>query len=124
MNDTNSILEDIRQSVGLSKDSVDFDTDLMMHINSSISTLRQNGIGKATMVSDTSSTWGDLKDPEQDNEHFQMIPLFITMNTKFIFDPPPPSAVEFYSQHIDQLLWRLKVAYEEFPETTTTTTLY
>ena len=124
MKDSNSIIEDIRQSMGLSKDSVDFDTELMMHINSSISTLRQNGIGKATMVSDDTTTWGDLKDPEQDNEHFQMVPLYITMNTKFIFDPPPPSAVEFHSQHIDQLLWRLKVAYEEFPETTTTTTLY
>lgn len=124
LNVSNSILEDIRVAVGLSKDTLDFDTDLLMHINSAIGKLNQNGVGKFIVVKDKSSTWEDLKDPLQTegNQYFQMIPLFITLSTKLIFDPPPPSTVEYYSKSIDENLWRLKIAYEQI--TTTTTTSY
>lgn len=119
---TNSVLEDVRVAVGLTKDSPDFDTDLLMHINSAIGTLRQNGVTLPTLVSDTSTTWNDIRDPSkiESNEYFQMVPLYITLSTRFIFDPPPPSTVQYYATNIDQLLWRLKIAYEEYPTTTTT----
>lgn len=121
MNPTNSILEDVRLAVGLTIDTSDFDTDLLMHINASIGTLNQNGIGKNLIVIDTASTWNDLQEPTQyGNEFFKMVPLFIMLSTKLLFDPPPPSIVQYHQAHIDQLLWRLKIAYEE-PLTTTTT---
>lgn len=120
----NSILEDVRKAVGLSRDTVDFDTDLVMHINSAIGELRQNGVTLSTTVTDTSTTWGDLQNPLRTdaNEYFHMVPLFVTLSTKLIFDPPPPSTVEYYSNNISKILWRLKIAYEEY--TTTTTTSY
>lgn len=109
-----SILEDIRVAVGLSKDTADFDTDLIMHINGAIGKLNQNGVGSPLVVRDTSQTWGDLQDPLQveGNKYFHTIPLFITLSTKLIFDPPPPSTVEYYSKNINESLWRLKIAYE------------
>lgn len=112
---TNSILEDVRVGVGLEKLTTDFDTELLMHINSAISVLSQNGVNSTLIVNDDSKTWNDLQDPLQieGNKSFHMIPLFITLSTKQIFDPPPPSTIEYYSRSIDQLLWRLKVAYEE-----------
>jgi hypothetical protein len=112
---TNSILRDIRVVAGLSPDSSDFDIDLLMHINSSISKLNQNGVGKFLVVSDDTATWGDLQDPLQveGNKYFSMVPVFVTLSTKLIFDPPPPSTVQHYANNIDQALWRLKVAYEE-----------
>jgi hypothetical protein len=122
---TNSILENIRESVGLSSTTSDFDTDLLMHINSAIVKLNQNGIGNFIMVEDISTTWEDLQDPTQTegNKSFQMIPLFISLSTKLLFDPPPPSNVQYHASNIDQMLWRLKIAYEQ-PYTTTTTTIY
>lgn len=110
----NSILEDIREGVGLTRESDDFDADLIMHINSAIGELNQNGVGNNVMVRDVSTIWEDLQDPSQGeaNKYFQMIPLFITLSTKLIFDPPPPSTVEQYSRNIDKILWRLKLAYE------------
>lgn len=122
---TNSILENIRESVGLSSTTSDFDTDLLMHINSAIVKLNQNGIGNFIMVEDISTTWEDLQDPTQTegNKSFQMIPLFISLSTKLLFDPPPPSNVQYHACNIDQMLWRLKIAYEQ-PYTTTTTTIY
>lgn len=120
----NSVLEDVRVAVGLSRESPDFDTDLLMHINAAIGKLRQNDVIVPIMISDDSTTWGDLQDPTKTdaNEYFQMVPLFITLSTKIIFDPPPPSTVEQYVSSIDQILWRLKIAYEDL--NTDETTLY
>lgn len=124
MDETKSILRDIRAGVGLGEDTVDFDVDLIMHINAALATLSQNGVGFSTVVKDESTKWSDVKDPNQGegNLYFQMIPLYVTMSTKLVFDPPPPSAVEFHKSQIEQLLWRLKIAYEDM--TTTTTTSY
>lgn len=125
MDINNSILQDVRVAVGLSSDTADFDTELLMHINNAIGKLNQNGVGNFIVVNDTNSKWSDLQDLTQieGNKYFQMIPLFITISTKLLFDPPPPSSVQYHAQNADQILWRLKVAYEE-PYTTTTTTAW
>lgn len=111
----NKILEDVRMAVGLAKDNTDFDTDLKMYINSALSTLNQNGVGSIINVDDT-KTWLDFQDPLQveGNKYFQMVPLYVSLSTRILFDPPPPSSVEYHSRTIDQLLWRLKVAYEDY----------
>lgn len=110
----NSILKEVRASVGLDEESTDFDTELLMHINSAIGKLNQNGVGMITVVEDETKTWRDLQDPTQveGNMYFQMIPWFIMVSTKVIFDPPPPSMVDHYSKSIDETLWRLKTAFE------------
>lgn len=110
----NSILEDIRLAMGLSKTTSDFDTDLLMHVNAAIGKLNQNGVGAELVVFDTDATWDDLQDPMQadSNNSFKMVPLFIALSTKLLFDPPPPSSVQLHQSNIDQLLWRLKMAYE------------
>ena len=123
-----SILQTVRVAVGLSNDTVDFDTELLMHINGAIGKLNQNGIGKFLVVNDEESKWIDLQDDTQveGNKYFQMVPLFIALSTKLLFDPPPPSAVQTYQNNIDQALWRLKIAYEEpyVASVTTTTDVY
>lgn len=122
MDINNSILEDIRAAVGLERTVSDFDTELLMHINSAIGTLNQNGVGNELMVIDDAAIWLDFQNPTQiaGNKYFQMIPLFVMLSTKILFDPPPPSNVQYHQNGIDKALWRLKIAYEE-PITTTTT---
>jgi hypothetical protein len=122
---TNSILKDIRVAVGLAVDVTDFDGELLPHINNAISELNQIGVGNPLVVVDDKQLWGDLQNPNQTdgNLAFQMVPQFIGLSTKMLFDPPPPSTVQFYASNVEKLLWRLKFAYEE-PYTTTTTTLY
>lgn len=114
MNEDNSILKDVRQAVGLAPDNSDFDTELLQHINASIGKLNQNGVGKYLVVSGEEQKWSDLKNPDQveGNHYFASVPLFITLSTKIIFDPPPPSSVEHHARNASESLWRLKIAYE------------
>lgn len=111
---TNSILRDTREAVGLTPDNSDFDGELIPYINGAISKLNQNGVGRFLVVTDETQTWEDLKDPEQTNgnRYFSSIPPFVALSTKLLFDPPPPSSVEYHHRHAAEILWRLKVCYE------------
>ena len=114
MNLEDSILRTVRDAIGIGADSSEFDTELVMHINAALGTLNQNGVGLPVVVEDETLTWAQFKDPIQveGNVYYHMVPLFVKLSTKLIFDPPPPSAVEMYRAQVDQMLWRLKVAYE------------
>lgn len=114
MIETKSILRDIREAVGLGEDVADFDTEVLMHINAALVMLNQNGVCLPVIVTDDTTTWGDIKDETkvEGNKAFHMVPLFVALNTRVIFDPPPPSAVEHFSNTINMFLWRLKAAYE------------
>lgn len=111
-----SILENVRESMGLTKDNREFDTELTNHINMSIGKLNQAGMGKHLMVHDETSTWSDLLDVTQTegNLYVGMVPTFVSLNVKLLFDPPPPSSVEFHTSSVNELLWRLQVAYDDF----------
>ena len=111
---TVSILKDIRESVVGVEDNTEFDGDLIPYINSAISTLNQVGVGHFIFVKNEDQTWGDFMDDTQieGNQYFQMANLYISLSTKLLFDPPPPSNVQYHSNRIEELLWRLKTAYE------------
>lgn len=112
---TKSILREVREAVGLTATTTDFDTELIMHINAAIGELNQNGVGNFLIVKDEEARWVDLQDILQieGNKYFQLVPLFVSLSTKLVFDPPPPSSVEFQANSANKLLWRLKLAYEE-----------
>ena len=110
-----SILEHIRDSVGLTKDNEEFDTELINHINMSIVKMHQNGVPVNKFRIDKYTTWDELlTDPKAvvSSDHIGLIPTFMSLNVKLLFDPPPPSSVDFHVRSMDELLWRLKIAYE------------
>jgi hypothetical protein len=53
---TKSILKDIRAAVGFDPEVGDYDADLLMHINSSIGRLNQNGVGNFLVVDGVEQT--------------------------------------------------------------------
>lgn len=115
MIEKDSILMGIRERVVGTPYNDEFDVELTAHINSALAELNQNGIGKFIFVDGEEQTWTEFKDETQikGNKYFQMVPLFVSLSTKMLFDPPPPSSVEYHSNSIVKLLWRLKIAYEE-----------
>lgn len=114
MKEDSSILEDVRAFVLGDRENSEFDDEIVVHINLALVTLNQNGIGNNIVVKDTTSKWEDFKNPLQPigNLSFHMIPGYVNLSTKIIFDPPPPSNAEYYSKVIGELLWRLRTMYE------------
>ena len=120
-----SILETVRDFI-VGKGNKEFDNELIPHVNSNIAKLTQAGIGnKNVLVLNEDVKWIDLKDEKQTkgNEYFYMVPLFVILSTQILFDPPPPSNVEYHSNSAKELLWRLKIAYEEVENVEPTTPL-
>ena len=108
-----SILKTVREAMGLGVDDTSFDSELLIHINASLARINQNGVGNLVLVSDDTVTWKDfIGEVEVGSDIFHLVPLFVSLNTKLIFDPPPPSTVEQYARSCDELLWRLKITSE------------
>lgn len=113
MKQTDSILSSIRKFLNIGEDDTVFDSELIPHILASIGALSQNGVAKAQMITET-TVWTDIINPEvlDDPEVMTMVPLYIMLSTKILFDPPPPSNVQYYATRIDETLWRLKIIYD------------
>ena len=110
-----SILGSVRIALGLSMEDESFSEEIKMHLNAALSILNQNGIGKPLTITGLDAKWDDFKDDSQveGNEYFNMIPMFVQTSIKILFDPPPPSNVQYYNNYIQELLWRLRTAYEQ-----------
>jgi len=109
-----SILETIRGAVSLDEKDNSFDTELLLHINSALSILNQNGVGNPIIVSGIEATWDDFKNPSQlqTDYMFESAKLYIFAKVKILFDPPPPSTGTFMQASIDEILWRLRESYD------------
>ena len=107
-----SILTSIKKMLGLPKDYVHFDEDIVMHINSVFMVLQQFGVGPAHgfYIEDETKTWGDyLGDPTI----LQMVKTYMHHKVKLMFDPPASSIVmEAMKQIIAECEWRLREAVE------------
>lgn len=108
-----SILETVKNLIGVASECADFDTNIMVHINSAIMTLRQIGIGPKNgfSVRDSSSTWTDYID---DINLYESVKDYIYLKVKIVFDPPTSSYVlEAMKEQIKELEWRLQTEKEE-----------
>ena len=113
MAESESILETIVSGLGLEIDEAAFNPEIIMYVNSALLTVYQNGAGTPLVVKDYAQTWEEFKDPAQveGNKMFEQIKLYVMLKTKIIFDPPPPSTATYMQSYIDELLWRIRVAY-------------
>jgi hypothetical protein len=114
MND--SILTSIKKLLGITEECEDFDTDLIMHINSVFVILNQLGVGEPFTIEDETSTWNEFIDSAKD---YNTVKSYVYLKVKLLFDPPLSSAVmECYKANISELEWRLNVAAELKSSTT------
>lgn len=108
-----SILTSIKKLLGIMDDYEHFDTDIIIHINTVLSTLRQLGVGpkEGYRIKDKSSTWSEFIDSE--DLRFEDVKTFIYLKVKLIFDPPTASsAIEAMNRAISELEWRLNATAE------------
>ena len=112
MEESASILGTVRALIVGEEDSDDFDTDLIVHINSMFNFLTQCGVGpeEGFSISDDSAVWSDFVEDKKLN----MVKTYITLKTRLVFDPPTSSFVlSAMKEDVAEIEWRLKEQAEE-----------
>ncbi len=107
-----SILNSIKQLLGVDPSYDVYDGDIMIHINTAFARLHSLGVGpkKAFFIEDESASWNDFM-PE--DTLFHNVKTFIHLKVKIVFDPPLSSAVlEVMKEQIKELEFLLNVAAE------------
>lgn len=113
------ILEDVKNSLGISKEDDSFDSEILMHINGAYILINQVGACKEGLEITNETIWDDILRDEQEegNKSFSIIKQYIFTKVKVLFDPPQTSAtLEVLTNLSDELLWRIRLAYEERSE--------
>lgn len=106
---TNSILDTVKQMLGLTSDYDVYDADIAIHINSALATLAEIGAApEGLFVSDDSLTWDAVGSEPKILNH---VKSFVYISVKMLFDPPSSSiAMEALKNYREELIWRLEVA--------------
>jgi hypothetical protein len=96
---------------GIPADYNVFDTELIGDVNSELAVISQLGVGdpnEVFYITGTGETWGDfLQSPELLN----IVPLYMAIRVKILFDPPKSSIVmDSLNERARELSFRLQDA--------------
>lgn len=106
-----SILTSIKKLLGITEDYEQFDTDIIIHINSAFSVLTQLGVGPEAgfYIEDSDAVWTDFVN----DSRLEMIKTYVYLKVKLVFDPPTSSGViDAINRQISELEWRINVAVD------------
>lgn len=104
-----SILTSIKKMNGIPEDYTQFDTDLIIHINSVLVILNQLGVGPANgfSVEDKGNTWDEFLGTDS---RLSMVKSYVALKVRLLFDPPTSSAVmDSMNKMVSELEWRINV---------------
>lgn len=110
---TNSIFQSVKKVVGLLEDDTSFDQDILLHINSVVSTLRQLGLSIPSdfYVRDDVQTWRDLLGEFRD---LDLVKSYMTMKVRLMFDPPSSSfGLKSMEEMTKEFEWRINVLTDQ-----------
>lgn len=110
---TDSIFSSVKKVVGLLGDDGSFDEDILLHINSVVSTLRQLGLSIPAdfYVRDDVQTWRDLLGEFRD---LDLVKSYMTMKVRLMFDPPSSSfGLASMTEMVKELEWRINVLTDQ-----------
>lgn len=108
------ILNTISEALGVVDG--EFETELTVHILSSLNIVYQSGVQQPSVPLDLSiDTWDDLLSENSDDENARgksLVIQYVLLRTKIMFDPPPPSSVGYFTAAVDEALWRVRQVYD------------
>ena len=107
-----SILTSIKKLLGPEEDDTNFDTDIIMHINTALMRLNQLGVGPSTGYSITSKeqVWSDFLGDRKDLEG---VKTYVYLKTRLVFDPPQSGfLVDSIKEQIKELESTLNIQAE------------
>jgi len=104
-----SILDSIKELLGISSDDISFDKELIMHANSALMVISQLGVGPASGYSivDKNNLWAEFTLGRID---LDAIKSDAYLRVRLIFDPPQNSfLVAAIKEQIQEYDWRISV---------------
>lgn len=107
-----SILDSVKQMLGLESEYTPFDQDIIMHINSIFMVLYQLGVGPKTplRIEDATTTWDAFAGDRIDIE---AVKTYVYLRVRLLFDPPTTSfVIDAITKQYQELEWRLTVESE------------
>ena len=110
---TDSIFSSVKKVVGLLGDDGSFDEDILLHINSVVSTLRQLGLSipRDFYVRDDVQTWRDLLGEFRD---LDLVKSYMAMKVRLMFDPPSSSfGLKSMEEMAKEYEWRINVLTDQ-----------
>lgn len=112
-----SILNTIKQMLGIPSSDTAFDNDIIVNINSAFMVLHQLGVGpelEPYSIEDSTPIWTDFL---TDTVYYSVVKSYIYLKVKQVFDPPVTSfLLEAQQRQINELEWRLSVQVPIPPE--------
>ena len=110
-----SILISIKKLLGLAEEYTQFDTDVIIHINSVFTALTQMGVGPSEgfYIEDATAEWTDFI-PDLTKVH--AIKTYVFLKVKLLFDPGSvgSSTLAAYERQIQEFEWRLHVECDKY----------
>lgn len=107
-----SILDSIKQQLGIGLDDTSFDKELVLHINGALMVMTQLGVGpdEGFRITGTNETWAQFLGDRTDLE---LVKSDVFLRVKLIFDPPTNSfLVNAINDQIKENDWRIEVWHE------------
>lgn len=109
---TDSILDSVKNVLGVDSSYTVFDLQILMHINSVFPTLSQIGIGPSVgfMIEDNTVTWDAFL---ANDDNLNSVKSYMYLRVRMLFDPPTTSfTIDAMKQQIQEFEWRLNVKRE------------
>lgn len=104
-----SILDSIKQLLGIDKNDDNFDKELIVYINGALMILNQLGVGPETgySITDENNTWDEFL---LDRKDLEAVKSDVYLRVRLIFDPPQNSfLVKAIEDQIKEYDWRIEV---------------
>ena len=108
-----SIFNSVKKVVGLLGDDGSFDEDILLHINTVVSTLRQLGLSIPAdfYVRDDVQTWQNLLGEFRD---LDLVKSYMAMKVRLMFDPPSSSfGLKSMEEMVKEHEWRINVLTDQ-----------
>lgn len=103
-----SILDSIKEVIGIDKYNTDFNTDLVLAINAVLFILYQEGLADENYkIRDDTKTWDEILLHGVTPDALSAIIEWTALKTKMLFDPPTSSVLaQAIKDNISELEWR------------------
>ena len=111
MVEINSILESIKQMLGIDVEDTNFDRDLIIHINGALMIMNQLGVGPdGYKISSKTNTWSEFFGARTDLE---LVKTAVYLRVRLLFDPPQNAfLVTAIKEQIAEYDWRIELNHK------------